>query len=187
MLRPVFNCYPVNLICDRGRIQSVPVSLDSRNKTNRLFFDKNRQHNPTAPTQRSDVFRSRITNWFSTFPVAFAPQLRNLRRTTVPVQKPAIRLIATLAIFMSILFATGTQAAAADNVLHSFNINGADGADPQAGLIFDAAGNLYGTTARAALTTFRDGVPVDAPAGGAGRRRYCIASSTTDGANPQPA
>ena len=31
-----------------------------------------------------------------------------------------------------------------ESVLHSFN--GADGADPYSGLIFDAAGNLYGTT-----------------------------------------
>ena len=33
-----------------------------------------------------------------------------------------------------------------EKVLHSFNNNGSDGADPYAGLIFDAAGNLYGTT-----------------------------------------
>ena len=31
-----------------------------------------------------------------------------------------------------------------ESVLHSFN--GSDGSDPEAGLIFDAAGNLYGTT-----------------------------------------
>jgi uncharacterized repeat protein (TIGR03803 family) len=33
-----------------------------------------------------------------------------------------------------------------EQVLHSFNNNGADGSTPFAGLIFDAAGNLYGTT-----------------------------------------
>jgi len=33
-----------------------------------------------------------------------------------------------------------------ETVLHSFNNNGTDGESPLAGLIFDAAGNLYGTT-----------------------------------------
>ncbi len=35
----------------------------------------------------------------------------------------------------------------AEEVLHSFNINGIDGSSPASSLIFDAAGNLYGTTA----------------------------------------
>ena len=33
-----------------------------------------------------------------------------------------------------------------ETVLHSFNNNGSDGALPEAGLVFDPAGNLYGTT-----------------------------------------
>ncbi len=33
-----------------------------------------------------------------------------------------------------------------EKVLHSFNLNGVDGAVPAIGMIFDAAGNLYGTT-----------------------------------------
>ena len=33
-----------------------------------------------------------------------------------------------------------------ETVLHSFNSNGVDGYNPEAGLIMDAAGNLYGTT-----------------------------------------
>jgi len=59
------------------------------------------------------------------------------------VKRLSIRLIAALAIFTAILFVT--SAAAQDKVLHSFS-GGADGSAPQAGLIFDAAGNLYGTT-----------------------------------------
>ncbi len=34
----------------------------------------------------------------------------------------------------------------AENVLYSFDLNGNDGNDPYSTLIFDAAGNLYGTT-----------------------------------------
>jgi uncharacterized repeat protein (TIGR03803 family) len=37
-----------------------------------------------------------------------------------------------------------------ETVLHSFDKNGADGYFPNSGLVFDAAGNLYGTTANAA-------------------------------------
>jgi uncharacterized repeat protein (TIGR03803 family) len=58
----------------------------------------------------------------------------------------SIGLRAALAIFTATLFVTSTWAAAQERVLHSFNLNGADGYYPSAGLIFDAAGNLYGTT-----------------------------------------
>ena len=81
------------------------------------------------------------------------------------VKKPSIRLMATLAIFTAILFVTSTGAAAQEKVLHSFNDNGTDGIHPHAGLIFDAAGNLYGTTSVGGTSQRRDGVRVDARRG----------------------
>jgi uncharacterized repeat protein (TIGR03803 family) len=52
-----------------------------------------------------------------------------------------------LAIFGLALLLTTSWATAQETVLHSFSGNPSDGAQPLAGLIFDAAGNLYGTTA----------------------------------------
>jgi hypothetical protein len=60
----------------------------------------------------------------------------------VPTEKIAIFLIATC-LAVSGLLAT-RPAQAAENVLYRFN--GKDGANPTTGLIFDDAGNLYGTT-----------------------------------------
>src|ERR1039458_2304305 len=58
----------------------------------------------------------------------------------------SIGLRAVLAIIAATLFVS-TWAAAQETVLHSFHNNGTDGFGPYyAGLIFDAAGNLYGTT-----------------------------------------
>ena len=42
----------------------------------------------------------------------------------------------------------------AEKVLHSFNNDGVDGTGPVAGLVIDAAGNLYGTTPRGGAYTY---------------------------------
>ncbi|HXM60072.1 MAG TPA: choice-of-anchor tandem repeat GloVer-containing protein [Terriglobales bacterium] len=52
---------------------------------------------------------------------------------------------AVLAIFMVTVLAA-TAYAATETVLHNFNDNGTDGYYPYGALIFDKAGNLYGTT-----------------------------------------
>ncbi len=51
-----------------------------------------------------------------------------------------------------------------EKVLHSFG-NGTDGINPPADLIFDTAGNLYGTTYEGGDLQLRDGVRVDAHGG----------------------
>ncbi|MGC2110115.1 MAG: choice-of-anchor tandem repeat GloVer-containing protein, partial [Candidatus Korobacteraceae bacterium] len=58
-------------------------------------------------------------------------------------KKPSVGLRATLAIIPLILFITCTSAAT-EKKLHNFG-KGTDGIYPS-GLIFDASGNLYGTT-----------------------------------------
>jgi uncharacterized repeat protein (TIGR03803 family) len=46
-----------------------------------------------------------------------------------------------------------------EKVLHSFNYNGKDGFNPRSGLIFDASGNLYGTTTYGGSGACSDGEP----------------------------
>lgn len=41
-----------------------------------------------------------------------------------------------------------------ETILHSFNKNGTDGFEPTGGLVLDAAGNLYGTTAQGGISGF---------------------------------
>jgi hypothetical protein len=42
-----------------------------------------------------------------------------------------------------------------EKILHNFVNDGVDGTGPQAGLVFDAAGNLYGTVFRAERCTYK--------------------------------
>jgi hypothetical protein len=59
--------------------------------------------------------------------------------------KLSLGLRVALAIFALTFFVTSAWAAPQEKVLHSFG-RGTDGYLLNAGLIFDAAGNLYGTT-----------------------------------------
>jgi uncharacterized repeat protein (TIGR03803 family) len=91
-----------------------------------------------------------------------------------------------LAIFTVALFVTSTWADIHDTVLHNFNNNGTDGAYPQAGLIVDAAGNLYGTTNNGGTYTYGTVFELT-PAAGGGYTEKILHNFTNgaDGGNPQ--
>ena len=62
-------------------------------------------------------------------------------------KKPSVEFIVVLAMVAMATLMTGTPAAGqTGKLLHSFSGSGNGGSDPLAGLIFDGAGNLYGTT-----------------------------------------
>src|ERR1700680_1971289 len=58
----------------------------------------------------------------------------------------SIALTMLSAIFTVSPFVTGTPAVAEEKVLYAFRNNHQDGNAPYSGLLFDASGNLYGTT-----------------------------------------
>ncbi len=96
--------------------------------------------------------------------------------------------IAILAIFAVTLFVTSTYAAAQEQeeVLYSFG-GGTDGLQPGAGLIWDAAGNLYGTTPSGG--PYGGGIVFElTPAAGGGWTEKVLHNfnpfSSTDGAEP---
>ena len=96
------------------------------------------------------------------------------------IKRPSIRLIATLAVF-TVPFAFA--AAAADNVLHSFQ-GGTDGSYPQAGLIFDASGNLYGTTFQGGIVGVGTVFELTPAGGGTWTEKVLYSFNGTDGNGP---
>ena len=64
----------------------------------------------------------------------------------MPSKKALTPLIAFAVVFVFLTAAAPADAASKEKVLYSFKDNGTDGYAPYAGLMFDAAGNLYGTT-----------------------------------------
>jgi uncharacterized repeat protein (TIGR03803 family) len=63
----------------------------------------------------------------------------------MPGKKLSLALTVLSTMLISTLLVAGADAQT-ESVLHTFNNNGKDGVAPVAGLIFDASGNLYGTT-----------------------------------------
>src|ERR1022692_2364418 len=98
----------------------------------------------------------------------------------------SIRLRAVLAIFAAALFVASTWAAAQEKVLHNFNHDGTDGWRPEAGLIFDAAGNLYGTTSQGGSSAVGAVFELTPAAGGTWTEKvlHSFLNDGTDGVNP---
>ena len=97
----------------------------------------------------------------------------------------SIGLRAALAIFAATLFVTSTWAIAQEKVLHNFNNDGTDGAYPQAGLVVNPAGNLYGTTNNGGAYTYGTVFELTPTAGGWTEKVLYSFSNGTDGGNPQ--
>ncbi|MGA2019938.1 MAG: choice-of-anchor tandem repeat GloVer-containing protein [Candidatus Sulfotelmatobacter sp.] len=78
-----------------------------------------------------------------------------------------------------------------ETILHNFNDDGTDGQQPLASLIWDAAGNLYGTTINGGANGGADGTVFElTPATGGGwteKILYNFGSSSVDGTNPEAA
>jgi len=60
--------------------------------------------------------------------------------------KRSLGITVILAILAATVSITAVPASAQEAVIHSFNNNGKDAADPVASLVADSNGNLYGTT-----------------------------------------
>jgi uncharacterized repeat protein (TIGR03803 family) len=67
-------------------------------------------------------------------------------------------ILAVLAVVL--MLSAGAGAASKYKLLHRFNGGRADGASPYAGLVFDAAGNLYGTTISGGSAKFHAGTVI---------------------------
>src|ERR1035441_9689320 len=97
----------------------------------------------------------------------------------------SIGLRAVLAIIAATLFVTSTWATAQEKVLYSF-YGGTDGNGPEAGLIFDAAGNLYGTTGAGGTANTGTAFELTPTAGGGWTEKvlYSFGAYGTDGVVP---
>jgi len=99
-----------------------------------------------------------------------------------------------LGVFATILLSSAAWGAPAEIVLYNFCqlSNCADGGGPNGGLVFDADGNLYGTTTYGGTTAFRNGTVFElspAPTGWTETVLYsfCVSYGCPDGQQPSGA
>lgn len=98
-----------------------------------------------------------------------------------------LTLVLSAALSAAVIMGMSTSALAQkETVLHSFENNGKDGWGPQASLILDSAGNLYGTTADGG--TSNDGILFElirkTGGGWSGRILHSFSNNGVDGSNP---
>ena len=105
------------------------------------------------------------------------------------LNRVSLELTVLLAIIIVLVtLVTATPAIAQDEkVLHSFNRNGEDGFSPQGSLIFDAAGNLYGTTTGGGEYLAGTVFELTPQASGGWTEKLLHTFNGRDGANPQAA
>jgi uncharacterized repeat protein (TIGR03803 family) len=111
--------------------------------------------------------------------------MQNIRGTNT-LNRNLLRWVWLVALIVAI--ALYTSSAAAQNyipaVLHAFTGTGGDGASPEAGLVMDASGNLYGTTASGGADGY--GAVFKLPTGGGVEViLHSFTGSGGDGANPE--
>jgi len=101
-------------------------------------------------------------------------------------KKISIGWTAVLAIFAVTLLATSSWAAAKEKALYNFDYGNSKGYQPEAGLIFDAAGNLYGTTSLGGANQYAGAVFELTPKAGGGWTEKVLHSfgNGLDGDNP---
>jgi uncharacterized repeat protein (TIGR03803 family) len=97
------------------------------------------------------------------------------------------RLIAASKVIFVVMLTLMSAWAATERPLHNFGLTNNDGSDPQAGLIFDHAGNLYGTTYSGG--SLADGTVFEMTPNGSGgwteKVLHNFGISDTDGTIPQ--
>ena len=102
-------------------------------------------------------------------------------------QKRYVGLTASFAIFVLSAFATVMPASAQqETLLYSFHDNNSDGTEPVAAPVFDAAGNLYGTTISGGAYNFGSVFELSPQSGGVWKEKllHSFNSNGKDGFNP---
>jgi len=108
-----------------------------------------------------------------------------MRRPRNP--KLSLALSAAVILLLTIFSTTTRAAAQTEKVLHTFGFESKSGTDPESNLIFDSAGNLYGTTTYGGTDNVGTVFELTPKPGGVWTEvlLHSFAKNGTDGQNPQ--